>query len=397
MINKVFNNFLNESTYKVFNILLLLFIYKLGHSISLPFVAVHHDNSVENDVNSLFINNDISLFFASINDLSIMSLAPVGFIIALIKMFDVKDKIKNKTLYVDFMVPVTYAAVLVYLFAQNYIIQQFIKKIYVLMILFLILIITFYIYNYIVYRLSKKANMNIDSLWIFLAILEISTRIFHSSNISVTTSGIVIFSVWMYLVFFVYTGLVLVHRKITINIAKNLESTGRRIYASRRIYLKMPVLFSGIVPLAGSLAIITLLDIVLHYLFGINRFDINGLAYNVSIFIITFFYSIVIGALIIDPQRISQFLIHKKGFIPGIKPGDHTVNFIDYIASRLILFQAFFLSFVSILPALISYVTGINDGFQFFLGGFPILALIYNFFDIFGYIPKWNLEQAMIE
>jgi hypothetical protein len=56
-----------------------------------------------------------------------------------------------------------------------------------------------------------------------------------------------------------------------------------------------------------------------------------------------------------------------------------------------------FLSFVSILPAIICYLTGINDGFQLLLGGFPILALIYHFFNIFGYIPKWNLEQAMIE
>jgi len=103
--------------------------------------------------------------------------------------------------------------------------------------------------------------------------------------------------------------------------------------------------------------------------------DINGFWYNFTfalmIIIFTYFYT----AITVNPNQMADDMKKNGGFIPGVKPGRKTAEFIDNVMSRITLPGSIFLAFVAILPAIVR-LFGVSTGFAQFYGGTSLLILV---------------------
>ena len=92
-------------------------------------------------------------------------------------------------------------------------------------------------------------------------------------------------------------------------------------------------------------------------------------------FLLVVVFTYVYTALLVNPQQYAEYLKRQNAFIPGIKPGKDTAEFIDTITTRVTLPGALFLGLITILPA-VAFAFGINQGFAIFFGGTSLLILV---------------------
>ena len=91
----------------------------------------------------------------------------------------------------------------------------------------------------------------------------------------------------------------------------------------------------------------------------------------ILIVLFTYFYT----AVTFDPKTIATNLQKMGGFIPGVRPGQSTANFMYFILNRVLLVGAIFLGIIAILPSIIAGITGV-EGFEFLIGGTSILIIV---------------------
>jgi preprotein translocase subunit SecY len=103
--------------------------------------------------------------------------------------------------------------------------------------------------------------------------------------------------------------------------------------------------------------------------------DINGLWYNLTyailIVVFTYFYT----AITVNPNQMAEDMKKNNGFIPGVKPGKKTADFIDSVMSKITFPGSLFLALVAIMPALVR-LTGVSSQFAQFYGGTSLLILV---------------------
>jgi preprotein translocase subunit SecY len=103
--------------------------------------------------------------------------------------------------------------------------------------------------------------------------------------------------------------------------------------------------------------------------------DNTGIWYNavfgLLIIVFTYFYT----AITINPTQMAEEMKRNNGFIPGIKPGKRTAEYLDLIMSRITLPGSIFLAFIAIMPAF-ARIAGINQSFAAFFGGTSLLILV---------------------
>jgi preprotein translocase subunit SecY len=113
--------------------------------------------------------------------------------------------------------------------------------------------------------------------------------------------------------------------------------------------------------------------------------------YFVLVVLFTYFYT----AVTFDPKAIATNLQKMGGFIPGIRPGESTSNFMLFILNRVLLVGALFLGAIAIMPTIIGKLTGIMV-FQFFIGGTALLIAVSVVLDIMRQV-KAQLEMREYE
>jgi preprotein translocase subunit SecY len=169
-------------------------------------------------------------------------------------------------------------------------------------------------------------------------------------------------------------------RRIPIQFAKKI--VGNRQYGGVRQYLPLKVNASGVMPIIFAQAIMFVPLYVAGFAssegsswFIRNFSDFTSFWYNLvfgtMIILFTYFYT----AITVNPTQIADDLKRNGGFIPGIKPGKKTSEYIDNVMSRITLPGSFFLAFVAILPAIAS-LFGINLAFAYFYGGTSLLIMV---------------------
>jgi preprotein translocase subunit SecY len=103
--------------------------------------------------------------------------------------------------------------------------------------------------------------------------------------------------------------------------------------------------------------------------------DINGFWYNlvfaIMIIIFTYFYT----AVTVNPNQMAEDMKKNGGFIPGVKPGKKTAEFLDDVMSKITLPGSIFLALVAIMPAFVSII-GVNQSFANFFGGTSLLIMV---------------------
>ncbi len=186
--------------------------------------------------------------------------------------------------------------------------------------------------------------------------------------------------VFLFLVFVVSILLVQGTRKIPVQYAKRI--VGNKQYGGVRQYIPLKVNAAGVMPIIFAQALMFIPVTVMGFssadsLRGVAAAfaDFNGIWYNLTfaflIVIFTYFYT----AITINPTQMAEDMKKNGGFIPGVKPGKKTVEFLDTIMSRITLPGSLFLAFVAILPA-IAHQFGIGSQFAQFYGGTTLLILV---------------------
>lgn len=192
--------------------------------------------------------------------------------------------------------------------------------------------------------------------------------------------GILIFLVETAVLIAIIMGLIVLVqgvRKITINYAKQI--VGNRQIGGARQFLPLKVNSSGVMPIIFAQAIIFIPTIFAKFdtsggLMKILNDHSNGwymLIYSVLVVGFTFLYT----ALIFNPKQIAEDLKRNNGFIPGVKPGQPTADYIGSVMDKITLPGAILLALVGILPG-IAQLMGVTSGFSSFFGGTSLLIMV---------------------
>ncbi len=191
-------------------------------------------------------------------------------------------------------------------------------------------------------------------------------------------------------------------RRIPIQFAKRMVGrTGSAMpTSSARDYLPLKVNSAGVMPIIFAQAIMFLPATAFQYLSGsdansgrIQAFsDIYSFSYNALFFVLIVVFTYVYTALMINPTNYADYLKRSNAFIPGVKPGEPTSDYIDNIMTRITLPGAVFLGIIGILPS-IAATFGVNQQFALFFGGTTLLIMVGVALDTLQVIESYLLTQ----
>jgi preprotein translocase subunit SecY len=216
---------------------------------------------------------------------------------------------------------------------------------------------------------------------------------------------ILLFIVELALFFLIVLATILVIqgvRKIPIQFAKRMvgRAGGSLPTAGARDYLPLKVNSAGVMPIIFAQALMFLPATAFQYLSGdqantgrIHMFnDIYSFGYNALFFVLIVVFTYVYTALMINPQNYAEYLKRSNAFIPGVKPGEATSEYIDNIMTRITLPGAVFLGFIGILPSIAASL-GVNQQFALFFGGTTLLIMVGVALDTLQVIESYLLTQ----
>jgi preprotein translocase subunit SecY len=197
-------------------------------------------------------------------------------------------------------------------------------------------------------------------------------------------SNVIIFTV-MALV--VIAGIVAVNegsRQITVAYAKRIR--GGKVYGGGSTHLPLRVNQAGVIPIIFAVSFILLPSMLGRFLEQVpnpaiagvarwvaNTFDPGGLIYNLTYFFLVIGFTYFYTAVTFNPSKIATEIQKYGGFIPGIRPGTPTANYLSYILSRITLAGAVFLGMIAVLPSMVKGATGVTT---LMLGGTGILIIV---------------------
>jgi preprotein translocase subunit SecY len=191
-------------------------------------------------------------------------------------------------------------------------------------------------------------------------------------------------------------------RKIPLQFAKRMVGrTGTELpLAGNRDYLPIKLNAAGVMPIIFAQALMflpaTLGSFMLAEKGGSpwlrSLQDYTSPLYNVIYFFLVVIFTYVYTALIVNPQSYADYLKKQNAFIPGVKPGENTAEYIDSVTTRVTLPGSIFLGLLSILPG-IAALFSIKTGFARFFGGTSILIMIGVILDTLQQVESYLLVQ----
>ena len=205
----------------------------------------------------------------------------------------------------------------------------------------------------------------------FALVAEIGTRFTQNQG------GIIMFIVEMICLFVVFVAciaLVQGVRKIPVQYAKRI--IGNKQYGGQRQYIPLKINAAGVMPIIFAQALIMIPLLFTGFAGSTALNNQYGFWYNfifaALVMIFTYFYT----AVTVNPKNMADDMKKNGGFIPGIKPGKKTAEYLDTIMSRITLPGSFFLAIVAILPTLAVLAFGVDRQFGQFYGGTSLLILV---------------------
>ncbi|OGK62204.1 preprotein translocase subunit SecY [Candidatus Roizmanbacteria bacterium RIFOXYB2_FULL_38_10] len=225
------------------------------------------------------------------------------------------------------------------------------------------------------------------SLLIFVGIVGRLPIILGRTALTINQELIFNFAVFVILSVLVIATVVFVNeavRKIPVYYAKRIK--GNRVYQGATNFLPLKLNQAGVIPIIFAVSFVLMPQLVGNFLkyvknpfisniatFLANAFNPEGFFYNFFYFILviafTFFYTVIV----FNPQKIADEIQKHGGFIPGIRPGLATKQFLEKIVYKITSVGAIFLGIIAILPTLASKLTGMNE---LVIGGTGILIVV---------------------
>ena len=235
-------------------------------------------------------------------------------------------------------------------------------------------------------RITDKGIGNGISMIIMIGIIA---RLPHAvvqefaSRLAEQGKGFIMMIIELIIFLFVIAATILLvqgTRKVPVQYAKRI--VGNRQYGGVRQYIPLKVNAAGVMPIIFAQAIM-FVPISLAGLFSsatlskvFSSFsDYTGFWYNFIMFLMVIVFTYFYTAITINPNQMSEDMKKNGGFIPGIKPGKRTSEYLDTIMSRITLPGSIFLGMITILPAF-AMGLGVNSQFAHFFGGTSLLILV---------------------
>ena len=190
-------------------------------------------------------------------------------------------------------------------------------------------------------------------------------------------------------------------RPIPITYAKRVR--GGRIYGGASTYLPLRVNQAGVIPIIFALSILLFPQMIANFLTSVNNATVSAVSgfaltvlenpvfYSSLYFILVFFFTYFYTAVTFDPESLSVNLQKSGAFIPGVRPGHATAEYIAKILTRITLVGAVFLGLIAVLPLLMRALTGIA---ALAIGGTALLIVVAVVLDL---VKKIDAQVSMRE
>ncbi|MBO6077261.1 MAG: preprotein translocase subunit SecY [Bacteroidaceae bacterium] len=206
---------------------------------------------------------------------------------------------------------------------------------------------------------------------------ELASRM---SALGATGGGLVMFLFEIVVLLLATAGTILLVqgvRKVPVQYAKRIEG-GRQIGGARQ-YIPLKVNAANVMPIIFAQAImfipIAIVGTGEQSGFWLKLMDTDGWVYNVIYAVLIIAFTIFYTAVTVNPQQMAEDLKRNNGFIPGVKPGKPTADYIDTVMSRITWPGALFLTIVAVMPAF-ARLFGVNQAFAQFFGGTSLIILV---------------------
>ena len=258
-------------------------------------------------------------------------------------------------------------------------------------------------------RITDKGIGNGISMIIMVGIIaRLPQAILFEFQSQVNVGGLLLFVLELAGFFFVTMLCILIVqgvRRIPIQFAKRMVGRGNSNIpqSGNRDYIPLKVNAAGVMPIIFAQAIIFLPITVAQYLMGSDGQGGAG-SFLASLqdpfstptaifsFVMVVAFTYIYTALVVNPQQYAEYLKRQNAFIPGIKPGKETADFIDTITTRVTLPGALFLGCITVLPK-VAFHLGVNQGFALFFGGTSLLILVGVVLDTMAQIESYLLMR----
>ncbi|RLD84152.1 MAG: preprotein translocase subunit SecY [Bacteroidetes bacterium] len=234
-------------------------------------------------------------------------------------------------------------------------------------------------------KITDKGIGNGISLLIMIGIIaRLPFSIFAEfiSRIEEQGGGLVAFLLEIVIMFLVFAATILLvqgTRRIPVQYAKRI--VGNKQYGGVRQYIPLKVNAAGVMPIIFAQALMFIPLMLSSFdteattgiaaAFG----DMTGFWYNFTFGLLVVLFTYFYTAITINPTQMADDMKKNGGFIPGVKPGKKTVEYLDAVMSRITLPGSIFLAFVAIMPAF-AMIAGVNNQFAQFFGGTSLLILV---------------------
>ena len=206
---------------------------------------------------------------------------------------------------------------------------------------------------------------------------ELASRM---SALGATGGGLVMFLFEIVVLLLATAGTIMLVqgvRKVPVQYAKRIEG-GRQIGGARQ-YIPLKVNAANVMPIIFAQAImfipIAIVGTGEQSGFWLKLMDTDGWVYNVIYAVLIIAFTIFYTAVTVNPQQMAEDLKRNNGFIPGVKPGKPTADYIDTVMSRITWPGALFLTIVAVMPAF-ARMFGVNQSFAQFFGGTSLIILV---------------------
>ena len=236
-------------------------------------------------------------------------------------------------------------------------------------------------------KITDKGIGNGISLLIMIGIIARLPASFaqeFTSKITQSNGGLIMILIeiviW-FVVIFLSIMLVTAVRKIQVQYARRTVAGNIQDVAGARQYIPLKLNSSGVMPIIFAQALMFVPGLLASSensvlkSFGVAFTDMFGFWYNLLFAVLIIIFSYFYTAITIPTNKMADDLKRGGGFVPGIRPGKDTADFLDTILSRITLPGSIFLALLAILPA-IFVKTGVQPGWAMFYGGTSLLIMV---------------------
>lgn len=235
-------------------------------------------------------------------------------------------------------------------------------------------------------RITDKGVGNGISIIIMVGIIARLPQAFFqevsSRFTAITSGGLVMFIVELVILYAVVCAAILLTqatRRVPVQYAKRV--VGNKQYGGARQYIPLKLFAANVMPIIFAQALMFIPLAIVQYSTDNaspvlqSLMNTKSLLYNVVYVILVIAFTYFYTAITLNPTQMAEDMKRNNGFIPGVKPGKDTADYIDTVMSRITFPGSLFIAFIAIMPALVGWLN-VQDAFGQFFGGTSLLILV---------------------